>query len=91
MLKTISGVRRRRLAASLLLTAQNLVHARPVRISAWSVAERGATGRGGADFRNMPKLGFTDVDLGWGLDTAALALRVDDTNYYALRACRRAG
>jgi hypothetical protein len=38
----------------------------------------------------MAKLGFTHVDLGWGLDTAALALRVDDTNY-ALRACRRAG
>ncbi len=38
----------------------------------------------------MADLGFTHVDLCWGLDAAAWTFRVEDTKY-ALQTCRRAG
>jgi hypothetical protein len=76
---------------ALLLTQSALrVRAQPLRISAWYWLNSAPRGEWARDFRDMANLGFTHVDLCWGLDAAAWTLRVADTNY-ALAACRRAG
>lgn len=92
MLKTISGVNILRAAVLLLLLAQSLIcaQAQPVRISAWYWLNAAPRDEWERDFRKMAELGFTHVDLCWGLDAAAWALRVEDTKY-ALRSCQRAG
>ncbi len=64
--------------------------AQPIRISAWYWLNSAPRDEWERDFRKMVELGFTHVDLCWGLDAAAWALRVDDTKY-ALDSCRRAG
>ncbi len=81
-----------RLAASLLLIAQTLICAqdRPLRLSAWYWLNSAPRDEWERDFRKMAELGFTHVDLCWGLDAAAWTLRVEDTKY-ALQLCRRAG
>ncbi|MFN7996567.1 MAG: hypothetical protein U0Q18_23350 [Bryobacteraceae bacterium] len=66
------------------------IRAEPVRISAWYWLNSAPRDEWERDFRNMAGLGFTHVDLCWGLDLAAWRLRLDDTKY-ALAACRRAG
>ena len=61
-----------------------------LRISAWYWLNAAPRDEWERDFRKMAGLGFTHVDLCWGLDAAAWALRVEDTKY-ALRSCQRAG
>ena len=75
----------------LLLIAQTVIceAAEPLRISAWYWLNSAPRNEWERDFRKMADLGFTHVDLCWGLDAAAWVLRVDDTKY-ALQACRRA-
>jgi len=62
----------------------------PLRISAWYWLNAAPREEWEGDFRKMAQLGFTDVDLCWGLDAAAWTLRVQDTKD-ALQFCRRAG
>jgi hypothetical protein len=80
---------------SLVLTlwiAQSVicVAAQPLRISAWYWLNSAPRDEWERDFRKMAHLGFTHVDLCWGLDAAAWTFRVEDTKY-ALQTCRRAG
>lgn len=81
-----------RLLGLTFLIAQTVVCAvaQPLRISAWYWLNSAPRDEWARDFRKMADLGFTHVDLCWGLDAAAWTLRVEDTRY-ALRACRRAG
>ncbi len=53
----------------------------PIRISAWYWLNAAPRTEWEADFRNMSRLGFTDVALCWGLDSAAWRFRVDDTRF----------
>ena len=78
-----------RLAVLTLLLAQSLI-CQPLRISAWYWLNSAPRAEWERDFRKMAGMGFTHVDLCWGLDAAAWALRVEDTKY-ALKSCRRAG
>jgi hypothetical protein len=81
----------RLIALALLSAAISLcAPASPLRISAWYWLNSAPREEWDRDFRKMAGLGFTHVDLCWGLDAAAWALRVEDTKY-ALQACRRAG
>jgi hypothetical protein len=64
--------------------------ATPLRISAWYWLNSAPKTEWQRDFQKMAELGFTHVDLCWGLDAAAWRLRVEDTRD-ALRFCRRAG
>jgi hypothetical protein len=75
-----------------LLIAQTVTCAagQPLRISAWYWLNSAPRDEWDRDFRKMADLGFTHVDLCWGLDAAAWTLRVEDTKY-ALQACRREG
>ncbi len=81
-----------RLLGLTLLLAQTFrcTGAEPPRISAWYWLNSAPRGEWERDFRNMARLGFTHVDLCWGLDAAAWSFRVEDTRY-ALESCRRAG
>jgi len=92
MLKTIWKPKRLRTALHVLLIAQGLTHAQsqPLRISAWYWLNAAPRGEWERDFRKMAEIGFTHVDLCWGLDAAAWTLRPEDTQY-ALQSCRRAG
>jgi hypothetical protein len=76
--------------ALLMLRLSFCSEAPPLRISAWYWLNSAPRDEWERDFRNMADLGFTHVDLCWGLDAAAWALRVEDTKE-ALRLCRRAG
>lgn len=90
MLQTFSWLLR--CLAVCLLAGRSLdcAPAQGLRISAWYWLNSAPRDEWERDFRNMAGLGFTHVNLCWGLDAAAWALRVDDTKY-ALGACRRAG
>ncbi|HYM05066.1 MAG TPA: hypothetical protein VEU11_00760 [Terriglobales bacterium] len=81
-----------RLIGLAILAAEITICAPPptLRISAWYWLNAAPRDEWERDFRNMADLGFTHVDLCWGLDAAAWALRVDDTKF-ALQSCRRAG
>jgi hypothetical protein len=78
-----------RLIGLTLLLAQSLI-CQPLRISGWYWLNSAPREEWERDFRKMAGMGFTHVDLCWGLDAAAWALRVADTKY-ALESCRRAG
>jgi hypothetical protein len=81
----------RMIALALLSAGISLCEpASTLRISAWYWLNAAPREEWDRDFRKMAELGFTHVDLCWGLDAAAWALRVEDTRF-ALRACRRAG
>ena len=81
-----------RLLGLTLLIAQSLICAavEPLRISGWYWLNSAPREEWERDFRKMAELGFTHVDLCWGLDAAAWVLRVEDTKY-ALQSSRRAG
>jgi hypothetical protein len=77
------------LAARVLL-ANSGVRQDPIRVSAWYWLNSAPRTEWAADVRNMQRLGFTDVSLCWGLDSAAWRFRVDDTKY-ALDLARKSG
>jgi len=81
-----------RLLGLIFLAAQTFLcaAAEPLRISGWYWLNSAPRAEWERDFRKMASLGFTHVDLCWGLDAAAWNLRVEDTKY-ALQSCRRAG
>jgi hypothetical protein len=76
-------IRRALLAALIaqLLPAAATRPKEPVRISGWYWLNSAPRSEWAADFRNMRHLGFTDVALCWGLDSAAWRFRVDDTKF----------
>jgi hypothetical protein len=76
----------------LLLLAQSVfvMRGETVRVSGWYWLNSAPRDEWDRDFQNMASLGFTHVDLCWGLDAAAWRLRAEDTKY-ALELCRRAG
>lgn len=54
--------------------------ARPrIRLSAWYWLNSAPKNEWQRDFRRMADLGFTDVLLAWGLDSAAFGIRIDDS------------
>jgi hypothetical protein len=68
------------LAAPVLL-AHSASSRDPVRVSAWYWLNAAPRSEWAADFHHMQRLGFTDISLCWGLDSAAWRFRVDDTKY----------
>ena len=62
----------------------------PIRVSAWYWLNSAPRNEWSTDFKNIHRLGFTDVSLCWGLDAAAWRFRVDDTNY-ALDLAQKSG
>jgi hypothetical protein len=74
----------------LVTRAAVLAQTEPIRVSAWYWLNSAPRDEWDRDFHKMADLGFTHVDLCWGLDAAAWNLRVEDTKY-ALESCRRAG
>ncbi|HKW97534.1 MAG TPA: hypothetical protein VJN43_07355 [Bryobacteraceae bacterium] len=79
-----------RFTVFLLLAGLSGAQGQTIRISGWYWLNSAPKNEWDRDFRQMAELGFTDVDLCWGLDAAAWALRVEDTKF-ALDSCRRAG
>lgn len=79
-----------RIALFLLLAGLSGAQGQTIRISGWYWLNSAPKNEWDRDFQRMAELGFTDVDLCWGLDAAAWALRVEDTKF-ALDSCRRAG
>jgi hypothetical protein len=61
-----------------------------VRISAWYWLNSAPRVAWDGDFVTMKNMGFTDVLLGWGVDVAAVGLRITDTKA-AIEAAHRAG
>jgi hypothetical protein len=74
----------------LIVPLSALARAPRVRISAWYWLNAAPEVDWEGDFVTMRNLGFTDVVLCWGLDTAAFVNRKDDSRY-ALEAAHKAG
>ena len=62
----------------------------PIRISAWYWLNSAPRSEWAGDFQDMAHLGFTDVDLCWGLDLSSWVKRPEDTKF-ALDAAAKAG
>lgn len=62
----------------------------PIRISGWYWLNSAPRAEWARDFEDMARMGFTDVDLCWGLDLSAWVKREADTRY-ALDAASKAG
>src|SRR5437879_11142538 len=61
-----------------------------VRISAWYWLNSAPKSDWEGDFVTMHNLGFTDVVLCWGIDSAAFGKRIDDSRY-AMEMAHKAG
>lgn len=67
------------------LLATSVISAAPnsgkkhIRISAWYWLNSAPKNQWQRDFRQMADLGFTDVLLAWGYDSAAFGIRIEDT------------
>jgi hypothetical protein len=70
--------------------AANAAQREPIRISGWYWSNSAPRSEWARDFHDMARLGFTDVDLCWGLDLSAWTKRQTDTRY-ALEAAAKAG
>ncbi len=78
------------LAIFLATQAASAAPREPVRISGWYWLNSAPRSEWARDFQDMARLGFTDVDLCWGLDLSAWTKRETDTRY-ALDAASKAG
>ncbi len=79
-------------ALAILFATQlaNGAQRQPIRISAWYWLNSAPRSEWSRDFHDMARLGFTDVDLCWGLDLSAWTKRQTDTRY-ALDTAAKAG